>query len=287
MASFIESEAVLNGIAIPGVRAHLYTRTDVGTKSDDILDTEVTGQSTGGKANQRIFSKGRFYFGGLTTGNYIVYLQGGGFDGINVPAHRMPFDIVDDAQVPDTALLFVGNELQLFVNQSSAVTLSYIVNLVSKPTELATINFAEGDKLAALVTGTPRSNIFTDTVIDSGSGAGTFTTHTKAGTGYFKTHRFMYTHDLKYTDLIWITEAKISVAGQIGHIKLEVFLIDGSTSQGSTILDIIANPTLATYTLIHDLSALIVDTRYMIEIYIEGTANPSTIDMVHGGCDAV
>lgn len=288
--AYIEGQAVLSGISRPGVRAHLYFRNEAGIRTGVRLSTEVTGQGVGGRATQTIFSKGRFYFGGLTTGNYIVYLEGVGFNAEKNPIHRMPFDIVDDAPVPDTALLFVGGTLFLFGNQSSAVTLSYEANLVSKPTALATINAGEGAKLAGIETGAevnPRVSIYTDSVEDTGSGAGNFITHTKAGAGYFKTHRFFYTRDAACTKVVWITEAKIDVGGQTGHIKLEVFLIDGTSSQGSTVLDVTANPNLATHTLTHDISALTIGTRYMIEIYIEGTANPSTIDMVHGGCDAL
>lgn len=288
--AYIEGQAVLSGIPRPGVRAHLYFRNEAGIRTGARLSTEVTGQGVGGRATQTIFTKGRFYFGGLTTGNYIVYLQGVGFDAEKNPVHRMPFDIVDDAPVPDTALLFSGGTLFLFGNQSSAVTLSYEANLVSKPAELGDINVGEGLKLAGIEAGAdvnPRVSIYTDAVVDIGSGAGNFVTHTKAGAGYFKTHRFFYTHDFAFTKLEWITEAKISVSGQTGHIKLEVFLIDGISSQGSTVLDVTANPNLATHKLLHSVASLIVDTRYMIEIYIEGTANPSTIDMVHGGCDAL
>lgn len=287
MAAHIEGTALLNGVPKAGVRAQLFARSDAGDRTGSLLDTDITNQGKKGIATQTIFNVGRFYFGGLTTGNYVVYLQGGGFDGINNPAHRLPFDIVDPEQVPAETLMFVGNQLYLFGNQSSATTLSYVVNLVSKPTALATINAAEGAKLAALVTGTPRVSIYTDSVIDtgSGSGAGAFYSHSKAGAGYLITHKLLYTHDSKFTDLKWITEADISVSGQEGHIKLEVFLTDGVSLQGSTVLNVTSDVS-ATVTLTHDISALIAGTTYIIEISIEGTA-PSTLTMSQGHCDAV
>jgi len=110
------------------------------------LYTEVTAPDRGGLDTQSIFSTGRFYFGGLTTGNYIVYLQGGGFDGEKNPNHRLPFDIVDDSPVPPEALLLSGGTLAVY-GTSSATTLSYVTNLNSTPTGLTAINAGEGVKL--------------------------------------------------------------------------------------------------------------------------------------------
>ena len=289
MAAHIEGSAILDGVPKAGVRAQLFVRLDTGERTGSILDTDVTGQGKKGVATQTLYNVGRFYFGGLTTGNYVVYLQGGGFNGINDPSHRLPFDIVDPAQVPDEMLMFVGTQLFLFGNQSSATTLSYIVNLVSKPEELATINAGEGAKLAGIETGAqvnPRVTIYTDSVIDTGSGAGGFASHTKDGAGYKITHRFLYTHDSAFANLVWIAEADISVNLQEGHIKLEVFATDGVTSKGSTVINVTSDIS-ATVTLTHDISTLTEDTTYIVEISIEGTVNPSTLTMLQGHCDAV
>ena len=106
MAAHIEGTALLNGVPKAGVRAQLFARSDAGDRTGSLLDTDITNQGKKGIATQTIFNVGRFYFGGLTTGNYVVYLQGGGFDGINNPAHRLPFDIVDPEQVPAETLMF-------------------------------------------------------------------------------------------------------------------------------------------------------------------------------------
>jgi len=95
MAEWIEGEVTRDGIPVPGVQCILYDA------SGAYVATEVSHWYKVDEAvgqEQRIFSEGRFWFGGLAPGVYTVHFVGGGFEGTTNPADRATFRVVSDAQ---------------------------------------------------------------------------------------------------------------------------------------------------------------------------------------------
>ncbi len=294
--AYIESQAVLKGVPRPGVRAHLYARNETGVRTGSLLNTEVTGQGTGGKNRQTIFSRGRFYFESLTTGNYIVYLQGGGFDGVGNPAHRMSFDIVDPDQVPSTALMFVDGQLYLFGNQSSATTLSYVANLVSKPAELAAINAGEGAKLAGIEAGADVSagrQIWTESASGAKDGdtpaEAEFKEYSNETDAFYRVHRFYYTAGRKEVTLRLKYEGYVDTAGATTcKAKLDLRDFVGTSSLVSAEITLI-NEAYAEKTITLDISAVppAENTTYQVWISIQGESDSIKCYMKGGACDAL
>lgn len=254
MAS-IEGNAVIDGVSRPGVRAHLYPLDDAGNRGSRI-STDVT-PSKAGREVQRIDAPGRFYFGNVSPGTYIVYLQGRGFNGEVEPAHRQQFVIVDDNPVPDDTLMLSGGTLVRYnAGGLPAVALPYD-QLSDSPTGLSEINAGEGTKLSGIETGAQVASsriLWQARSLTGSTGFTQYTTTSTTWVGFGESPTFQFikgrgsTVSVTFSLPVRVEDALISDTGEV-RIELYGVFNTGATLYAAT-SPVFSNSTFAVQTVV-------------------------------------
>lgn len=277
---YIEDEVRVNGFAKAGVRAYLYYQNDDGSRGS-LIASEVT-PSPNSKQPQSIHSVGRYFFGNLQSGTYVVYLMGGGLDGNRNPSHRKQFAIVDDNPIPsDTLLLSGGTTLVLYANggtpspmpwgqvSKTSSSIGDLVNhsytgLTEQPTELATINATEGAKLTNIYSGGGGGVVAGDGV--------TGLTEYSNDTGLYKVvYAYPYRRRPNDATIEYVGICKCTLGGSGNILKAEVLSATGGTevyASGTTILTAAHLQYYPTTISINLSSSIVVGSLYVIHISI-------------------